>query len=285
MGYPARLTMEGPGAERSGFSFDEQAASFDARAGLSNAVAREVASAVVELGRVREGDSLVEIGAGTGELGCWLSRPGIHYYGIDSSLAMLEKFRSRLDPSASAKLICVNADLEWPIENGRARLIFGSRVFHLLNPRHVVQESWRVAHPDGATLLMGKVKRSRDSIKFQIREKMRELLEEHRIPPRASDRQRRQLLEHAAAEGGEIIESVDVAAWNARPRPIDSIQSWRDKESMGGIIPPKEIKTKILRELEEWANKMFGDLRGEFPTEEKYVLEGIRISGRRRTAS
>ena len=78
--------------------------------------------------------------------------------------------------------------------------------FHLLNIDHVVREAQRIAHTDGATLFMGKVKRRKDSVKTLTRDKMRELLEENGLEPRPADKRRRQLIEQCVAAGGEVLE-------------------------------------------------------------------------------
>ena len=78
-------------------SFDRQAETFDQRVGLPERVCREVARQVLEMAEVRSGDRVVEVGAGTGQIGQWFAIEPVEYLGFDLSEAMLEKFRQRLD--------------------------------------------------------------------------------------------------------------------------------------------------------------------------------------------
>jgi len=258
-------------------SYDQQAEAFDIRAGLSDAIAQRVADAVLRRGLRGGAGCVLEIGAGTGEVGRWLCKPDRRYVAIDSSSAMLERFRSRLSGGASAELICADANDAWPVDSDAVSLIFGSRVFHLLRVEHVLREALRVAHQPGAALLLGRVKRARDSVRTLMRKRMRELLIEHGVEPRPTERNRSQLLEQSLALGGEPVEVFEAARWQAKHRPIDSILAWRGKDSMGGIVPSAEVKDRVLTRLAQWATETFGDADKEFPTEEQYVIEGTYL--------
>src|SRR5947209_5451722 len=64
--------------------FDAQARSFDARAGLPADAARAVARAVLDLAALGPDDLLVELGAGTGQIGRELAE-SVRYVGVDRS--------------------------------------------------------------------------------------------------------------------------------------------------------------------------------------------------------
>jgi ubiquinone/menaquinone biosynthesis C-methylase UbiE len=76
--------------------FDRQAERFDRRAGLAPGVAREVAMALVRTVSLRADDVVLEIGAGTGAIGCELLQLGPRYVGLDLSHRMLDVFRRKL---------------------------------------------------------------------------------------------------------------------------------------------------------------------------------------------
>jgi len=258
------------------FSFDDQAGGFDARAGLSPQISAQIAEAVLQYGDCREQDQVVEIGAGTGEIGQYLCRPGLRYIGIDNSEPMLAEFRLRLQDSARAHLVCADANAPWPVEEASTRLIFGSRVFHLLESDHVLNEMQRAGLAAGVTLVIGRVKRPKESPKAMMREKMRSLLAEYGQVPRQTEQRRRLLLERAAERGGSVLGQIEAASWQAEHRPIQSIVGWEGKDSMGGIVPPAAVKKKILAQLREWGSQAFGDLEAPVRTQESYLLEGIR---------
>src|SRR3982751_6441596 len=134
--------------------FDTQAAGFDERVGLPVDVCREIARKVIEHGEVAPDDLLLEIGAGTGQIGVWLGALA-RYVGLDLSAGMLLEFARRLTGSeATGALIQADANLAWPVADGMTRAIFGSRVLHLLNPQRVADQAMRVASPRGATLII-----------------------------------------------------------------------------------------------------------------------------------
>ena len=63
-----------------------------------------MAGAIVERAGARADDLVVELGAGTGEIGVHLARLPIRYVGLDGSAAMLEVFRAKA-ADASPELI------------------------------------------------------------------------------------------------------------------------------------------------------------------------------------
>jgi ubiquinone/menaquinone biosynthesis C-methylase UbiE len=258
------------------FSYDGQAPSFDTRTGLTDAVAAKIAKAIMELSGLASGVTVVEVGAGTGEIGVRLIQQQFDYIGLDNSSGMLAEFRARLDNESTASLACCDANQPWPIKDQSAQLIFGSRVFHLLNARHVAREVLRVADPQGAVLLLGRVVRDKKSAKAQMRSRMRELLLENGVQPRQSRRIRGHLLDELSGSGS-LLEPTVAANWKKTARPADSVRSWMSKDSMGGIVPPASIKAAILDELMEWAAKRFGSPEAEIVSAERYVLEGVRL--------
>src|SRR4051794_21449754 len=78
-------------------SFDDQAPRYDERAGLPSDVGALVARSVVRHAGAGPGDLVVELGAGTGEIGVHLARLPIRYAGVDSSARMLREFREKTD--------------------------------------------------------------------------------------------------------------------------------------------------------------------------------------------
>lgn len=236
-----------------------------------------MAQAIWRTSGVEKDACLLEIGAGTGEIGVCLAQGCAEYVGIDQSNAMLEQFRLRLGEQPAAQLICSDANQRWPVKDGWAHIVFGSRVFHLLNASEVTKEVARVAHPAGATFLLGRVVRDENSVKSQMRSKMRKLMVDCGLTPRKSNRTRNDLLGQLN-QLGTMLEPTVAASWDSAARPNDSIRSWDGKDNMGGIIPPPADKRKVLEELSRWAIRQFGDPEAEIVTEEQYILEGVRLA-------
>src|SRR5262245_15692970 len=76
--------------------FDGQAGLFERRAGLPETVCRVIAKKVIEIGEAEAGDLIVEIGAGTGQIGQWFEAP-VRYAGFDLSAGMLKECSRPLD--------------------------------------------------------------------------------------------------------------------------------------------------------------------------------------------
>lgn len=255
-------------------SFDEQGSGiFDARAGFPDGVAEQIAGAVRSYGTPE--DLLLEIGAGTGLIGQFLARPPYRYLGLDNSQSMLDTFVARLPDGAA--LAYADANRGWPVARGSARVIFGSRVFQLLDPEHLVDEANRVAHPDGAVLIHGKVEREPDSPKAVLRRQLHERLTAYGYRPRPAGRLLRRIIERAVATGGTLLPPLVVTGWRREVRPTDPIDEWRQTYSMGGITPPAEVSAAVLAELTGWVAQAYGDPAAPVSTDERYVLTGVHL--------
>src|SRR2546429_2176449 len=108
--------------------FDRQASSFDRHAGLPMAAQHAVADALVRMAALGPADLVVEIGAGTGQIGRALCAMPVRYLGVDLSSPMLARFAdwSRRHGCAAA-LAVADANRWWPLRDGSAKAIFGSR--------------------------------------------------------------------------------------------------------------------------------------------------------------
>lgn len=256
--------------------FDHQAARFDERAGLPEIFAQEIARAVIELGGVRAGDLIVELGPGTGQIGRWFSGP-VRYAGLDLSIGMLREFRARTGGEFDkGALIHVDAGSRWPLADGSARVVFSSRAAHLLNQEHVAAEVLRIAVRDGATFIIGRIGRDPQSTRARMAREMNERMRLRGFKGRGGEGQMRKLFEACGRRGAKILEPVEVARWTIRASPQRSLDSWRSLVSLGGISIPAETREEILRELEAWAEQEFGALDRETESEETYMLYPIR---------
>jgi ubiquinone/menaquinone biosynthesis C-methylase UbiE len=259
-------------------SFDEQAGEvFDTRAGFPAGVAERIAEALLGYAGVGPGDLIVEIGAGTGLIGRFLARPPAHYLGLDRSQPMLDSFAPRLPAGGRASLRCADADQPWPVAAGTARVVFGSRVFQLLDPHHLIQEAFRVGCADRAVLVQGRLERTADSPKVLLRRQLHQLLRARGLTPRPAGRLLQRLLEQAAEAGGAVLPPVTVASWPHQVKPGDVLDEWRQKYSMGGVTPPAPVAAAILDELAAWVAGTFGEPAETVATEESYVLEGVQL--------
>jgi len=162
-------------------TFDDQAKTFETRTGLSELTCQAIVKTALEVAEIKADAQVVEVGAGTGQVGQWFASESVQYLGFDLSQAMLSEFRQHLDQDLdlageNINLLQGDANQEWPVVDGTANLIFSSRTLHLLNLEHVVNQSLRVAQPQGAVVLMGSVQRDKQGVKNQMRKQMQALL-------------------------------------------------------------------------------------------------------------
>jgi len=256
-------------------SFDDQALSFDARAGLPAAAAADVARGVVELARLAAGELLVEVGAGSGEIGCHLV-DRVAYVGFDVAPAMVEVFHAR---APHARVVVADGDAAWPVADGAARAVFGSRCLHLLSLPHVLAELDRVGSPAGVTLLVGRVVRGDTSVRMWMRRQMRRLLREIGLEGgRGGGAIVPALLELAGPGRARALAPHVAACWPVATSPADALAAWAGKDGLAGIAIDAATKRTVLDRLRMRAIDEFGDLDRSVETVEEYVLSGVRLS-------
>lgn len=257
-------------------SFDGQAGDFDLRAGLPAGVAPRVAAALAELALTRRG-VILDLGAGTGQIGEHLARGRSRYVGMDVSGPMLAVFRRKLGPGSGSTLVRADAGVPWPIAGGRVDLVFLSRAAHLLPPAVLVEESLRVASPQGALIVFGGVRSEPESLRAVLRREMRRLLAEHGVEARRADDSRLRLAEALEERGGEILPERTAASWSVVHRAEDSLAAWRAKSGLGGRAVTPEIQDSVLRRLEGWIRERYGSLDVAREATERYELAAVRL--------
>lgn len=260
-------------------SFDEQSADFDRRAGIPTPHTAAVAAAVVEITQLHDGGRLLEIGAGTGQIGAHFIEHGIDYLALDRSRPMLEVFAQRIRAEDRERLLVGDADRRWPIADCTLRVVFLSRVAHLLDPAMLWSETQRCAGPTGCWLLLGRRGRDPASVRVRLRQRMHQLLADEGIEHRRGDRPE-QAFDALEAQGGTSRIRTEVARWSVTHRPLDALQAWHSKTGLAGVELDRVVKARILERLEKSAREFYGDLEAAYPSEEYYELHGLLAPGR-----
>ncbi|MBV8299183.1 MAG: class I SAM-dependent methyltransferase [Candidatus Eremiobacteraeota bacterium] len=261
--------------------FDRAAASYDERSGIPPERRAEIVRALAGLTRLAAGDVLLELGAGTGQLGACFPALGVRYVGLDDSAPMLAEFERRR-PAGGAPIELIQADVNvtWPVASASVRAVFSSRAVHLFDLQHVVAETLRVARPAGATFVLGRVERDEHGLRSGLRREMRARLAVRGFAPRDGERRQRRILDAFRAGGATPLGPVIAASWSARSTAARVLEDWRAKPGLGGIEPPDETKAAVLAELAERAAARFGSLDAQHDAEERYVLEGVALPAR-----
>jgi ubiquinone/menaquinone biosynthesis C-methylase UbiE len=256
-------------------TFDDQASRYDARVGLPESVGAAVASEIMACAGLQTEDLLLELGAGTGEIGMHLERLPARYLGIDNSAEMLQLFRDKLDQDAASFLLA-DASQVWPLDDHAASVVFASRVIHLLDAEHVARETFRVCR-SGGWLLLGRVLRDHDGVKERLRRRRLELLQRAGVGPMRGREGGRRVVEHCLLAGAESMGRRVVAEWSGAISPAEVIADWASLSRMGSVVVDPIRRQEILAELQTWARAELGDLDQPAPYRERYVIDLVRL--------
>jgi SAM-dependent methyltransferase len=229
----------------------------------------------MERANARAGDLVVELGAGTGEIGVHLSRLPIRYVGLDASAAMLEVFRAKANGTMPS-LVVADCDRPWPLPDGSATVVFASRVIHLLRPDHVVRETVRVCHTAGL-LILGRVVRDRNGITERLRRRRLDLLTAAGTSARQGEEGTRRVMDGCVALGGESLGRQIVAEWTSATTPGEIIAGWDSLLRMGSVLVDPVMRAEILDELRHWTRTEIGDLDRPEAFRERYAIDVIHL--------
>lgn len=260
--------------------YDDQATQFDERAGIPAQAAEAVADELAALVGLGDGQTVLDVGCGTGAVTLPLLRRRIRYVGFDRSAEMLETFRARAAQAAlAADLHVADGNGPWPAEDGRVDVVFSARALHHLDPAHAAAQVRRVLRPGGGWLVAARVRRSPDSPKSVLRRQMRRTLEAEGLRGRSGEAGVEAVFAALEAAGGRRVAARTAARWTVPHRPADSIEAWEGKNGLAGLDVPPAIKSRVLNELRAWAADHFGDLRRIVEQDEAFELAAIRIAG------
>jgi ubiquinone/menaquinone biosynthesis C-methylase UbiE len=253
-------------------NFDNQAQAYDQRVGFTG----ETISAIRDfLFSLKPEARVLEIGAGTGFVGIELAEKAASYTGLDASEGMLSVFRERAaERGLKPTLVQADADKDWGIPGSSCDLIFGSRVFHLLEPEHLSSEILRVAD-QGAILASGNVLRPKDSVHHGLRRILHQLLREEGYEPKKKKESLSKVFS-SVSDGGNYTSKV-VSEWTRPFVPADAIASWEHKHGLAGNDLPEDLHNAIVVRVKEKATAEFGDLTKAMELREFYQIDFITI--------
>jgi len=255
--------------------FDHEAASYDKRSGIPVGKRSEIVLAFAALAKLAPNDVLLELGAGTGQLGACFPALGVQYVGLDASAPMLEVFERQRPAGDAIRLIEADVDVDWPVPSASVRAVFSSRAVHLFDLEHVVAETLRVAAKTGAAFVLGRVQREEHGIRSVMRRRMREMLVARGFVPRDGDGKQQRALEAFRARGATALGPITAARWPVRSSARAVLDAWDRKAGLGGCEPPDAVKAAVLTDLTDWAAARFGSLDAPDEAEERYILEGV----------
>lgn len=260
--------------------FDGQASEFDDSAGLDPAVSRRVGQAILDASGATEDDAILDIGAGTGAIGCHFAALPNPYVALELSRDMLAIFRRKLDPlPRSARLAQADCDQPWPIGSRTMSIVFASRVVHHLTPAHFLEETRRVCRA-GGYLFLGRVTREPGSLPNRLQRYKRTLLAGHGFSPPGGEQAVQRILDASRDLGAAELPPVTVARWTRTATPRQLLANWEGKpQLMSGptrSMSPEQ-RAALVEDLTAWARAELGDLDRAQEFEQQYKLYGVRL--------
>jgi ubiquinone/menaquinone biosynthesis C-methylase UbiE len=256
--------------------YDDQARNYDDRAGIPEEAIIDIVEMIEMIDGLTSGKTVLEPGVGTGLITIHLLKAAIEYTGFDRSPEMLEVVRAKVERSGlRARLVVADGNERWPVDDRSIDLVFCARALHHMAAPHVVAELQRVLRP-GGSLIVGKVRRPKDSVKSEMRRQMRRILREHGFDARSHDDHTARVFEALVARGAFAAEPSVASRWLTVHSPAESIASWRGKEGLGALVLPDDVKSAVLDEVERWARGRYGDIEREIVQEELFELHAIR---------
>lgn len=258
--------------------YEDQASTFDERAGVPASACTAIADAVAALTGLGPGRRLLEIGVGTGSLSMAFLGRDFDYVGFDRSPAMLAVFRERADAAAlRAELHAADGNDRWPAADGSVDAIFASRAIHHLEAGHVVAETLRSLAPSGGWLVLGTIRRPHDSVKSVLRRRMRGMLRDAGITGRSHGERTDAVFAALEREGARPHEPIEAARWITPHSPADSLNSWAAKQGLAGVEVSPELKALLIEELRAWAASEYGNVERPLDQQEFFELAPIEI--------
>lgn len=268
--------------------YEDQATDFDERAGIPPKAAEAVARELAPLVGLNGGETLLEIGAGTGVLSIPIMRGPIRYIGFDRSPAMIAVFSEKLRHAGldradqasgrpAPELLVADGEGTWPAADGSADLIFSARAVHHIDAAHVAAEVRRVLRPEGGWLVLGRIFRPKDSVKSVLRRRMRRLLEERGFIGHSHDRHADEVFSILEEHGGRRLPVHVAAEWSVPRTPNFAINAWEGKDGFWGLDLPADVKADVLASLRAWASEQFGDLDAPLEQKEFFELASINL--------
>ena len=131
--------------------------SFDEVADTYNSYRRSPPAAVVEaivgLGKLEAGSSVLEIGCGTGQLSVPLAKQGVHLTAVELGPHLAALARQNLELFPNARVDCSSFE-EWPLPKRRFDAVVCANAFHWLDPEIRLAKSAEALRSGGSLAIL-----------------------------------------------------------------------------------------------------------------------------------
>ena len=237
-------------------SFDSTAQTFERLRPLPREVPQAIRAAIWRAAALSGTARVLDVGAGTGRIGRAFVEAGDDYYGVDSSLAMLQEFSV---DAANCTLAHVDAS-HLPYSDGSFDVVL---LMHVLSGAQdwsgVVSEARRMVR-SGGCIAAGHTANPDSGVDAKMKRRLKHVLEELGVHSFGSEQARRQALSwlHSSAAGHTHLVA---ASWNVAATPEGFLERHRTGARFAQL--PAEVQEQALNSVRAWAEAEYGSLRAE----------------------
>lgn len=254
-------------------SFDPVADRYDDTRGYPASVAGSIAMGLMRVGPVATGNSLLEIGIGTGRIALPLLREGVNVTGVDISPLMVERLRANLARQQAAEperpwgsLTLEMADMTaLPFADDCFDAAVAVHVFHLVPEwRAALDEVLRVIRPEGA-LLVGQDVHGGSSPNAVLQDQWRDIVTRLGYPPVTVGASGFSAIVDELKRRGLAVSIETLTTWDVRQSPHAALEYIAGRTWSRTWAVPDGIFEESIRQLSAWAEHQY---KGKMETEQ-----------------
>jgi|SRR5271165_1696547 len=247
-------------------TFDETASNFERYRSLPTEVPGAIRAAIWNALQLSTPARVLEIGAGTGRIGKAFITARDFYVGVDTSLAMLQKF-----PANSKNCFLVQADgRQLPFCDGTFDVVLLMQVLSGVGDwRGILSETRRVLLP-GRSVAVGQTKSPESGIDAQLKHRLAAILEEMGVAWHRPQESRQQALAELESSTVHHVHA-QAASWNVTVTPQEFLVRHRTGARFAAL--PVIVQEEALKQLAVWAETSFGFLDAGFQEKRSFELD------------
>jgi len=259
-------------------NFDRVADIYDQTRGLPHGVPEQIANRIVAVTASTRETRFLELGVGTGRIALPLVQQGYSYTGVDISEHMMDQFRAKLTPDAT-NLTLLNGDVtNLPLADQSFDVAITVHLLHLVPEwKQVLREIRRVLKPNGWYVL-GNDGGHHDHADSAIRRQWFHFAREAGAPLRPDYGTSVAIEAELTAMGCRMaVYQVAQAQWQREFRPIEFLESLRDRTFSHSWAVPDQTLQQIHQQMLAWASEQYGDLTQIMTFEDAFTLRVSRF--------
>jgi ubiquinone/menaquinone biosynthesis C-methylase UbiE len=250
-------------------AYDATASSFERYRSLPPSVVESIRSAIKSTTRLPDQARVLDLGAGTGRLAKSFLTAGDFYFGVDSSLGMLQEFSAKPEFRESKTSLLAEAEgRHLPFRDAIFDLVLLMQVLNSANWRPMLDECLRVLRL-GGIVVVGHIKSPESGVDAQLKRQLAAILEAMRVPWRQPREWRRQAL--ACLEDVCVRHSHrEAACWKVTTSAEEFLLRHRTGARFAAL--PLAVQQESLAKLRGWAETTFGSVNASFEEHHSFGL-------------